>query len=166
MLLTRKSLAWTGVAVMALTVAAGAIVDEPPGPLLLGIRVEFFLFALTLLGVALFHDRTLDVGVIGLASIVLLKYLTVTDFSLARHAWEEAPILINLLGLLLGFAVLARHFEQSDIPEILPRFLPDDWKSGFTLLAMVFVLSAFLDNLTAILLPSSVISNEFHLPAV
>ena len=42
MLLTRKSLAWTGVAVMALTVAAGAIVDEPPGPLLLGIRVEFF----------------------------------------------------------------------------------------------------------------------------
>jgi Na+/H+ antiporter NhaD/arsenite permease-like protein len=162
MLLTRKSLAWTGVAVMALTVAAGAIVDEPPGPLLLGIRVEFFLFALTLLGVALFHDRTLDVGVIGLASIVLLKYLTVTDFRLARHAWEEAPILVNLLGLLLGFAVLARHFEQSDIPEILPRFLPDDWKGGFTLLAMVFVLSAFLDNIAAAMIGGTVALHVFH----
>ncbi|HEX5766511.1 MAG TPA: citrate transporter [Woeseiaceae bacterium] len=147
---------------MALTVAAGAIVDEPPGPLLFGIRVEFFLFALTLLGVALFHDRTLDVGFIGLASIVLLKYLTVTDFRLARHAWEEAPILVNLLGLLLGFAVLARHFEQSDIPEILPRFLPDDWKGGFTLLAMVFVLSAFLDNIAAAMIGGTVALHVFH----
>ena len=162
MLLTRKSLACTGVAVMALTVAAGAIVDEPPGPCLLGIRVEFFLFAMTLLGVALFHDRTLDVGVIGLVSIVLLKYLTVADFSLAHHAWEEAPILINLLGLLLGFAVLARHFEQSEIPEILPRFLPDDWKGGFTLLAMVFVLSAFLDNIAAAMIGGTVALHVFH----
>ena len=109
MLLTRKALAGAGVAVMALMVAAGALIDSPLGPLLLGIRVEFYLFALTLLGVALFHDRTLDVALTGLASIVLLKYLTAGDFSMAHHLWEEAPILVNLLGLLLGFAVLARH---------------------------------------------------------
>jgi Na+/H+ antiporter NhaD/arsenite permease-like protein len=162
MLLTRKSLAGLGVAVMALTVAAGAIAHEPPGPLLLGIRVEFFLFALTLLGVALFHDRTLDAALTGLASIVLLKYLTVADFSLPHHLWEEAPILVNLLGLLLGFAVLARHFEQSEIPEILPRFLPDDWKGGFTLLAMVFVLSAFLDNIAAAMIGGTVALHVFH----
>jgi Na+/H+ antiporter NhaD/arsenite permease-like protein len=161
-LLTRKSLVGTGIAVMALTVAVGAFVDEPPGPLLLGIRVEFFLFALTLLGVALFHDRTLDVGVTGLMSIVLLKYMTAAEFSLAHHLWEEAPILVNLLGLLLGFAVLARHFEQSEVPEILPRFLPDDWKGGFTLLATVFVLSAFLDNIAAAMIGGTVALHVFH----
>jgi Na+/H+ antiporter NhaD/arsenite permease-like protein len=161
-LLTRKSLVGTGIAVMALTVAVGAFVDEPPGPLLLGIRVEFFLFALTLLGVALFHDRTLDVGVTGLMSIVLLKYMTAAEFSLAHHLWEEAPILVNLLGLLLGFAVLARHFEQSEVPEILPRFLPDDWKGGFALLATVFVLSAFLDNIAAAMIGGTVALHVFH----
>jgi Na+/H+ antiporter NhaD/arsenite permease-like protein len=129
---------------------------------LLGIRIEFFLFALTLLGVALFHDRTLDVALTGLTSIVLLKYLTATDFSFARHLWEEAPILVNLLGLLLGFAVLARHFERSEIPELLPRFLPDDWKGGFTLLVMIFVLSAFLDNIAAAMIGGTVAIHVFH----
>lgn len=162
MLLTRTALAGTGIAVMALTVAAGAIADGPPGPVLLGIRVEFFLFALTLCGIALFHDHTLDAGLTGLTSIVLLKYLTAADFSFAHHLWEEAPILLNLLGLLLGFAVLARHFEQSEIPEILPRFLPDDWKGGFTLLAMVFVLSAFLDNIAAAMIGGTVAVHVFH----
>ena len=162
MLLTRKSLAVAGIAVMAMTVAAGAIIGGLPGPLLLGIRVEFFLFALTLFGVALFHDRTLDVALTGLTSIILLKYLTAADFSFAHHLWEEAPILVNLLGLLLGFAVLARHFEQSEIPEILPRFLPDDWKGGFTLLAMVFVLSAFLDNIAAAMIGGTVALHVFH----
>ena len=162
MLLTRKSLAGTGIALMAMTVAAGAIIGGPPGPLLLGIRVEFFLFALTLLGVALFHDRTLDVALTGLTSIILLKYLTAAEFSFAHHLWEEAPILVNLLGLLLGFAVLSRHFEQSEIPEILPRFLPDDWKGGFTLLAMVFVLSAFLDNIAAAMIGGTVALHVFH----
>jgi Na+/H+ antiporter NhaD/arsenite permease-like protein len=162
LLLTRKSLAGAGVAAMALTVAAGTMVNSPLGPLLLGIRVEFLLFALTLLGVALFHDRTLDVALTGLTSIVLLKYLTTSGFSLAHHLWEEAPILVNLLGLLLGFAVLARHFEQSEVPEILPRLLPDDWKGGFTLLAMVFVLSAFLDNIAAAMIGGTVALHVFH----
>jgi Na+/H+ antiporter NhaD/arsenite permease-like protein len=161
-LLTRKSLAGTGIAVMLLTVAVGATVDGPSGPLLLGARVEFLLFALTLLGVALFHDRTLDVALTGLTSIVLLKYLTTTHFSFAHHLREEAPILVNLLGLLLGFAVLARHFEQSEVPEILPRFLPDDWKGGFALLAMVFVLSAFLDNIAAAMIGGTVALHVFH----
>ena len=38
---------------------------------LFGIPFEFFLFATTLLGVAVFHHRTLQVAVTGLAVIVL-----------------------------------------------------------------------------------------------
>ena len=35
-----------------------------------------------------------------------------------------------------GFALLARHFEESDVPKVLPRYLPDDWKGAFALLAI------------------------------
>ena len=65
------------------------------------------------------------------------------------HEWI---ILANLLGLLLGFALLSNHFERSNVPEVLPRFLPDDWKGAFALLAIVFVLSSFLDNIAAALI--------------
>ena len=41
--------------------------------LLFGIPVDFILFALTLLGVALFHRHTLPVALTGLAAIVVYK---------------------------------------------------------------------------------------------
>ncbi|MGH8529281.1 MAG: SLC13 family permease, partial [Nevskiales bacterium] len=62
----------------------------------------------------------------------------------------------NLLGLLLGFEVLARHFEQSEAPELLPRWLPDGFMGGFVLLSMVFVLSAFLDNIAAAMIGGTI----------
>jgi len=58
-------------------------------------------------------------------------------------------LVANLFALLVGFALLARHFEESRIPLILPRVMPDDWKGWLVLLAMVFVLSSFLDNIAA-----------------
>jgi Na+/H+ antiporter NhaD/arsenite permease-like protein len=58
----------------------------------------------------------------------------------------------NLFCLLMGFALLARHFEKSHVPVILPKYLPDDWKGGFMMLVMVFVLSSFLDNIAAALI--------------
>jgi Na+/H+ antiporter NhaD/arsenite permease-like protein len=58
----------------------------------------------------------------------------------------------NLFCLLTGFALLARHFEKSHVPVILPKFLPADWKGGFLMLVMVFVLSSFLDNIAAALI--------------
>jgi Na+/H+ antiporter NhaD/arsenite permease-like protein len=119
------------------------------GITILGIRAEFLLFALTLIGVALFHHHTLQVALIGLASISLLKILYIPDFHFVQHLHHEWRILVNLLGLLLGFALLAKHFEESRVPEWLPRILPGGWKGGFVLLAMVFVLSAFLDNIAA-----------------
>lgn len=120
--------------------------------------MEFLLFASTLLGVALFHHRTFHVALTGLASIILYK-LVFTGFKtgggligLAGHFEHEWVILTNLFALLMGFSILARHFEKSRVPAILPKYLPDDWKGGFVLLAMVFVISSFLDNIAAALI--------------
>lgn len=135
---------------------------------LLGIPFEFVAFGVTLGGVAVFHRHTLQVALTGLIVIVLYK-LTVTGFKtgrglegLALHLAHEWVILANLLGLLLGFALLSRHFEQSKAPDILPRFLPDDWKGGFVLLVMIFVLSSFLDNIAAALIGGSVAATVFR----
>jgi len=120
-----------------------------------GIPVDFILFALTLLGVALFHHHTLAVALTGLLVIALYK-LGFGDFGgvaglaglqgLLVHEWVT---LANLLGLLLGFALLSDHFERSGVPALLPHYLPDDWKGGLCLLVLVFVLSSFLDNIAA-----------------
>ncbi len=120
--------------------------------------IEFVLFALTLAGVALFHHRTLQVALTGLLVVVLYK-LVFTGFKtgagfagLALHLQHEWVILANLFGLLMGFALLSKHFEESNVPAVLPRFLPDDATGGFALLAIVFVLSGFLDNIAAALI--------------
>jgi Na+/H+ antiporter NhaD/arsenite permease-like protein len=113
-----------------------------------GIPIEFILFALTLLGVALFHGQTLYVALTGMVAIAAFK-LGFTDFSVAKHLAHEWVTLANLLGLLLGFALLADHFEKSEIPAILPNYLPDDWKGGFVMLILVFFISSFLDNIAA-----------------
>jgi Na+/H+ antiporter NhaD/arsenite permease-like protein len=54
-----------------------------------------------------------------------------------------------LFLILLGFAILANHFEQSNLPEVIPSRLPDGWWGGVALLAFVFALSIFLDNIAA-----------------
>ncbi len=130
-------------------------------PALAGIPLDFILFALVLLGVALFHRFTLQVAVAG-ALVITLYQLSVTGFKsgaglagLAGHVGHEWVTLGNLLGLLLGFALLADHFEKSRLPDLLPRWLPDDWKGGFMLLVGVFVMSAFLDNIAAAMIGGS-----------
>ncbi len=133
---------------------AGA--DGPGGPVVLHIRGEFLLFALTLMGVALYHHHTLQVALLGLGSVLLFKLAFVPCFQLAEHLHHEWNILLNLLGLLLGFALLAKHFEESRIPEILPRFLPDNWMGGFALLASIFVLSSFLDNIAGAIIGGTI----------
>jgi Na+/H+ antiporter NhaD/arsenite permease-like protein len=123
---------------------------------------EFLLFGATLLGLALFHRHTLAIALAGLAAITLYK-LVFGDFhgmpgwyGLAWHLEEEWVIVANLFALLVGFALLSRHFELSGLPHLLPRILPDDWKGGFVLLALVFVLSAFLDNIAAAMIGAAV----------
>ncbi|MEH2589520.1 citrate transporter [Bradyrhizobium sp. AZCC 1721] len=136
--------------------------------LLFGIPVDFLLFALTLLGVALFHHHTLPVALTGLAAIVIYK-LIFTGFKygaglngLGHHMAHEWVTLGNLFLLLMGFALLSRHFEESRIPDEMPALLPDDWKGGVVLLGLVFVLSSFLDNIAAALIGGTVARHVFR----
>lgn len=139
-----------------------------PGIEILGIPLEFVFFALALLGVALFHHRTLEVAASGLVVIVLYK-LVFTGFhgvpglaGLVAHLLEEWVVLANLFGLLMGFALLSRHFEESRVPDRLPDLLPDDWRGGFVLLVLVFVLSSFLDNIAAALIGGTVAATVYR----
>lgn len=147
-------------------------------PLILGIRPEFFLFALTLLGVALFHRYTLWVALAGLASILIFKFIFIPSFNLSEHLFGHVAMidqivhkqmrvgewstLLNLLGLLIGFALLSRHFEESRLPEYLPKLLPDDWKGPLVLLIAIFVLSSFLDNIAAALIGGTIAMVVFN----
>jgi Na+/H+ antiporter NhaD/arsenite permease-like protein len=133
-----------------------------------GIPVDFILFASTLIGVALFHHKTLQVALAGLAAILVYK-LAFTGFKfgpglagLALHMRHEAVILANLFLLLMGFAILSRHFENSRLPDEMPDFLPDGWKGGLALLAIVFVLSSFLDNIAAALIGGTMARHVFR----
>jgi hypothetical protein len=127
-----------------------------------GIRLEFILFALTLLGVALFHHYTMFVSLAGLAAVVASKYAFLDDFSFVHHIMGgeghegEWRIMLNLFGLLSGFAILAKHFDESHLPKVLPKYLPDDWKGGFVLLVMIFVTSGFLDNIAAAMIGGAI----------
>jgi Na+/H+ antiporter NhaD/arsenite permease-like protein len=147
------------------------------------VRVEFIIFGLILLGVALFHKHTFWVAVIGLVVLLTFKFIFDPGFHLGEHMFGTTPfgeqlmdkelrqgewgIILNLLGLLLGFAVLSKIFEESNVPEILPRYLPNDWKGPFLLLIFVFVLSSFLDNIAAALIGGTialvVFKNKVHI---
>ena len=138
------------------------------GPVVAGIPVEFILFAGILLGVALFHRHTFPIAGIGALVVALYKiffspFKTGAGWSgFGAHLIHEWVILVNLLLLLLGFALLAKHFEDSHVPDALPRILPDDWKGCFTLLVMVFVLSSFLDNIAAALIGGAMAHTLFR----
>ncbi len=133
-----------------------------------GIPVEFILFALTLLGVALLHNKTFQVALAGVSVVALYKILF-TGFKTGPgiggfigHLGHEWVTLANLFCLLMGFTILARHFEKSHVPVILPRFMPHDWRGGFLLLAMVWVISSFLDNIAAALIGGAMAHQLFR----
>ncbi len=130
--------------------------------------IEFALFAATLLGVALLHHRTLSVALAGLAAILAYKLLF-ADFSghaglegLALHLEQQWIEIANLGLLLLGFALLSRHFEESQLPELAPDLLPDDWRGGLALLALAFVFSGLLDNIAAALIGATVAAHVYR----
>jgi Na+/H+ antiporter NhaD/arsenite permease-like protein len=132
------------------------------------IPLDFILFALTLMGIALFHKFTLQVALTGLA-VTLIYKIGFTGFNTGAgfggfmaHMGHEWVMLANLFGLLMGFTLLSKHFEDSRVPDVLPRILPDDWKGGFVLLLMVFVLSSFLDNIAAALIGGTMANAVFR----
>ena len=136
--------------------------------LLFGVPFDFILFATTLLGIALFHRHTLLIALGGLVAITAYK-LSITGFKdgaglagLLIHLSHEFSLLANLFLLLTGFALLSRHFEESAIPDEMPALLPDGWKGGLVLLAIVFVLSSFLDNIAGAIIGGTVARHVFR----
>jgi Na+/H+ antiporter NhaD/arsenite permease-like protein len=149
------------VAILLLFISQALMAADGQMPSIAGIRIEFILFAITLIGVAVFHHKTMYVALTGLAIILILKY-GFTDFSFTEHlagtASEEGEwrILLNLLGLLFGFAILAEIFKESGLPEILPNYLPGGWKGAFVLLFFITILSSFLDNIAAAMIGGTI----------
>ena len=136
--------------------------------LLFGVPFDFILFATTLVGIALFHRHTLLIALGGLVAITTYK-LSITGFKdgaglagLLIHLSHEFSLLANLFLLLTGFALLSRHFEESAIPDEMPALLPDGWKGGLVLLAIVFVLSSFLDNIAGAIIGGTVARHVFR----
>jgi Na+/H+ antiporter NhaD/arsenite permease-like protein len=120
---------------------------------------EFVLFALTLTGVALFHRHTMWVAVTGMTFIIIYKLVfndPVEPFNLIQHLGQEGRTLVNLMGLLFGFAILSKQFEESRVPDMLPNFLMSGWQGAFSLLVMITVLSSFLDNIAAALIGGTI----------
>lgn len=153
---------------IALPSIAGAQTTGSVPPMIFSIRIEFILFALTLVGVALFHKHTMYVALSGLFVVLIIKFGFDSNFSFIEHIIGsttkegEWRIMLNLIGLLFGFGILAKHFEESKIPELLPDFLPNDWKGGLVLLLLIMVLSSFLDNIAAAMIGGTIAMVVFH----
>jgi Na+/H+ antiporter NhaD/arsenite permease-like protein len=117
--------------------------------------MELVIFGLTLLGVALFHRRALTVALVGFVLTAFAQVISspaginAQASEIIVHLAGEWVALANLFLILLGFAILANHFEQSNLPEVIPSRVPDGWWGGVALLAFVFALSIFLDNIAA-----------------
>jgi Na+/H+ antiporter NhaD/arsenite permease-like protein len=130
--------------------------------------IEFLLFGVTLLGVAVFHRQSLPIAACGLAAVIACQLFFTQSpagagwTGLVTHFSDAWVLLANLLFLLTGFALVSRHFEESGIPAMLPRYLPDDWTGAFALLVIVFVMSAFLDNIAAALIGGAMARTLFH----
>ncbi|HEY8264907.1 MAG TPA: citrate transporter [Methyloceanibacter sp.] len=131
------------------------------------VLIDFLLFAATLACVAIFHRHTFSAALTGLG-VITLKKLVGTGFNegpglagLLAHYEHEWVLLTNLFLLLVGFAFLARHFEESRIPDWMPAALPDNWTGGLVLLVLVFVISSFLDNIAAALIGATVARHVF-----
>lgn len=129
---------------------------------------ELLLFGLTLLGIVVFPRHTLVVVLTGLICVATYKTLY-GGFAeapglegLIVHVEAQWASLVNLLVLLIAFALLASHVERSGLPRIVPRVLPKGWVGPFTLLWIVFVASAVLDNIAAALIGGTVANTVFR----
>lgn len=132
------------------------------------IPIEFILFAAVLFFIAFVHLNTMVTALTGAVVISLYKILY-SPFAegaglggLSLHFMHEWVTLSNLLALLLGFALLARHFEKSEVPAMLPLYMPDDWKGGLVLLVAIFVMSSFLDNIAAAMIGGAIAHTVFR----
>jgi hypothetical protein len=164
-----------GIYLAAITIAAllTTVGQVTAGGLVLfggAVPYAFVLFVLVLLGIAMFHHHTLQVALGG--AFVITAYTALLapdgDWAVAGGLWghfvhEGEHTLLNLGGLLLGFALLADFFERSHLPLVLPRLLPKaSVPAAFALLAAVWTMSGFLDNIAAAMIGGVLATTVFH----
>ena len=101
-----------------------------------GIPVDFILFGLTLLGVAIFHHKTLQVALTGLAVVTVYKLLF-TGFrqgegfsGLVLQMHHEWVILDQSVPAADGFCDPVAAFREQPDPGRDAGFLPDGWTGG------------------------------------
>lgn len=126
------------------------------------IPLDFILFGGMLTLIAFSNKLGLeprDIAVAGLGTVA--AYHLAMDQNLVGHLAHEGKELINLALLLTGFAIMAKLFEQSRISDKLPAVLPDDWKGGFVLLALVFLMSTVLDNIASAMIGGVIAQKVF-----
>ena len=98
-----------GIALM-LGVVLAAKFAGGPAVVLFGVRAEFLLFGLTLLGVAVLHHRTFEVAVTGLAFILLLKLGSVpVDYFTQKFGVDPRQRFAAPLRTLTDWGFLTQH---------------------------------------------------------
>ena len=131
------------------------------------IRYEMIIFALMLVGIAVFYNKTMQVALIGLLCLCFYKYEFIEDFSVLKtlfgftksdgtYVQGTFNTYLNLALMLPGFSLLAHIFEQTNVPKIIPKYLKGDKSAAFLLLLCIFILSTFLDNIAAAMIGSSI----------
>ena len=104
---------WTGLIAATLSLAATPALAVAPGttaPSLFGAPVEFYLFGLTLLGVAVLHHRPLTVALTGLAVLT----------SRALPRWSGAiAVLAGAAFVAEGVAVSSGGFSGTGLPGLV-----------------------------------------------
>ncbi len=155
------------------SLVAPAMPVGPVGPVsaglaLAGIPLEFLFFGLVLAVVAAAPRMAGRAALAGALGISLYK-AACSPFDegagwagLLAHGMHEWVGLANLLALLLGFALLAKHFENSRAAHALRRALGDGPATGFVLLLGVFVLASFLDNIAAAMIGGTIARSVFR----
>lgn len=123
---------------------------------------EFGLFASVIAGLIFFHKYMLEITLCGVFILWMALY-TGRDFDIVHHVVDhEWHMLTNVFLLLLGFAILAKAFENTKIPLWLPRILPDNEFGLAVLLVIVAVMSLFLDNIAAALIGGTIARTVFN----
>jgi Na+/H+ antiporter NhaD/arsenite permease-like protein len=130
------------------------------GPSIFGIPVVFSILGAALVGIMLVHGRALEIALTGLVAILVLRG-GFSSFDLVAHFAREWSGLVNLVGLIVGFALLADHLERSRLPELLPRVLSRGALGCFQLLFLVWTLSGVVDNIAAAIVGATLASSLF-----
>src|SRR5438477_362684 len=123
-----------------------AAVIEPI--LVLGIPVDFILFALTLLGVALFHHHTLPIALVGLAAITGYKPTTMMWIAgVSPLSVLEAYVAAGVAVLIFAAPAAMQQQRFSPIIENARRGLRTDWTRVFIVAAII--IAALVVNVVA-----------------